>query len=193
MREKEKDQKHGDLLIIHHQGLIPTLEELRIPMQIKDALVIMSIPVYPDPSPARMGLRVTSAGREIETQELVNVYSLARESLRERIPGIVTRQIARMVVKANAAREMSKRGKGLASMITTIYNVVSEKADLRSWLTIPLSIQVGRMKLPQGRHLVDLDLIDGAGRKQIEVEIEAGSYHILDVRSIGSRIVAHIS
>jgi len=53
--------------------------------------------------------------------------------------------------------------------------------------------QVGRMNLPPGRHLINLDLMEGAGHKQIEVEIKAGSYHVLDVRNIGSRIVANAS
>ncbi|MGA1790552.1 MAG: COG3014 family protein [bacterium] len=187
------DQKQGNLLIIHQQGLIPSLEELRIPIQTKDTVVLMAIPIYLPASPERMVLRVSAGNNEIITRELVNVYSLAKESLRERIPGIVTRQIARMVVKANASREMSKKGGSLASMISTIYNIVSEKADLRSWLTIPLSIQVGRMRLPPGRHLINLDLIEGAGHNQIEVEIKAGNYHVLDVRSIGSRMVVHAS
>jgi hypothetical protein len=190
---RDAEKRYGSLFIIHQQGLIPALEELRIPIGIKGALVMMAIPVYPNTSLLKMGLRVRSGNIETETKELVNVFSLAKESLKERIPGIATRQLARLILKANASRQMSKKGGSLASMVTTIYNVVSEKADLRSWLTIPLSIQVGQIRLPQGRHTINLNLIGSPGNTQVEVEIKAGSYHVLDVRSIGSRIVTHIS
>ncbi len=189
---RDLDKKYGSLFIIHQQGLIPALEELRIPIEIRGSLVMMAIPVYPNTSPLKMELRVRSGDAEIETWELVNVYSLAKESLQERIPGIAARQLARLILKANASRQMSKKGGSLASMVTTIYNVVSEKADLRSWLMIPLSIQVGEIRLPQGRHSINLDLVGSPGNTQVEIDIMAGGFHILDVRSIGSRIVAHI-
>jgi hypothetical protein len=190
---RDTDKKYGSLFIIHQQGLIPALEELRIPLVIRGSFVMMAIPVYPNASPLKMGLRVRSGDTEIETRELVNVYSLAKESLKERVPGIAVRELARMILKANASRQMSKRGGTLASMVTTIYNVVSEKADLRSWLMIPLSIQVGQIRLPQGRHCINLDLVGSPASTKVEVEIQAGGYHILDVRSIGSRIVTHIN
>jgi hypothetical protein len=169
------------------------LEELKIPIEVKGSLVMMAIPVYTETSRSGIDLRIKSGSLEIKTQELINVFSLAKESLRERIPGIATRQLARLIVKANASRQISKKGGSLASMVTTIYNVVSEKADLRSWLTVPFSIQAGQMKLPPGRHLLNLELVGGAGNTQIEVEIKAGRNHILDVRSIGSRIITNIS
>ena len=188
---KSSEREYGHLLILHHQGLVPPLEEIRIPVQIKGSLVIMALPAYPEYPPSVMGLRIRTGEWSVETQELVDVYSLAKESLRERIPGIVAREVARMIVKANAAREMSKQKGSLASMVATIYNIVSEKADLRSWLTLPLSIQVGQMRLPPGRNIINMDLINGAGNLQTEIEIKPGKYHILDVRSIGSRIVSH--
>ncbi|MGA1845284.1 MAG: COG3014 family protein [bacterium] len=191
--EGQAGKEAGDLFVIHQQGLIPELEELRVPVEIKGQLVIMAIPVYAQGAPSPMHLTVTVGQERCETQELVDVYSLALESLRERIPGMVTRQVARMLVKATASREASRKGGTLASMVTTIYNVVSERADLRSWLTIPLSIQVGRLRLPPGRHVVHLDLVEGAGSMQVEVDIQPGEYHILDVRTIGSRMVAHLS
>ncbi|MGA1865716.1 MAG: COG3014 family protein [bacterium] len=190
---RDIDKKYGTLFIIHQQGLIPALEELRIPMEIRGSFLLMAIPVYPNVSPLKMELRAGTGDTEIETWELVNVYSLARESLKERIPGIAVRELARLILKANASRQMSRKGGTLASMVTTLYNVISEKADLRSWLMIPISIQVGQIRLPQGRHIVKLDLVGSPASTQVEVEIEAGGYHILDVRSIGSRIVTHIN
>ena len=37
------------------------------------------------------------------------------------------------------------------------WNLVSEQADLRSWLTLPRSAQVARFPLPEGEQTLTLD------------------------------------
>lgn len=63
-----------------------------------------------------------------------------------------------MVFKSALSHQIFEKGVNLASVIFTIYNIISKKADICSWLTIPLTIQIGHMRLPSGRHLLDLNL-----------------------------------
>ncbi len=58
------------------------------------------------------------------------------------MPGIVTRQVARAVTKGVAAKAAKDAGGGWAELAVTLYNVISEQADLRSWLTLPAHIHV---------------------------------------------------
>jgi hypothetical protein len=58
---------------------------------------------------------------------------------------------------------------GLLSLATTVYSLVAEQPDLRSWLTLPGSGQVVRLSLPAGEHRVSLP-----GLAPVSVNVKPG-------------------
>ena len=58
---------------------------------------------------------------------------------------------------------------GLFGLFTTVYSLVAEQPDLRSWLTLPGSGQVVRIPLAAGVHQVSLP-----GMSPQDVEVKAG-------------------
>ena len=78
-------------------------------------------------------------------------------------PTIFFRTILRGLTKYLASRGAEKvGGKGLG-LLANLLGAVTERADTRSWLTLPGQVHVLRLHLPPGRHDVKLELL-GADR-----------------------------
>jgi hypothetical protein len=78
-----------------------------------------------------------------------------------------------------------------------VFNVATQSADLRSWLTLPRDVQVLRVEVEPGPHVVRLELIgaDGAGKGQPWADLgvihfEAGRTVLIGARSLGAALHA---
>jgi hypothetical protein len=56
-----------------------------------------------------------------------------------------------------------------ASIVMQIFNVVSEQADRRSWLTLPSQAQIARQYVPAGSYTVSVNTQDSA-----KIDVQAG-------------------
>lgn len=87
----------------------------------------------------------------------------------------LVRQAARVYAKAEMAssvRSDSKRRHNetdYGAIAMQIFNVVSEQADRRSWLTLPQQAQIARSYVDAGQYNVGLD-----SRSTAEITIETG-------------------
>jgi hypothetical protein len=100
------------------------------------------------------------------------------------MPGLVTRQALRLIAKETLRNTMSKQGGDIGNILATLYNVVSEQADTRSWLTLPDEVQILRLALPAGKQLINLNF-DGK-TESIEVNIQANRISLLNMTTIGN-------
>jgi len=78
------------------------------------------------------------------------------------MPGIMARATARAVVKYNTQHTAQEKS-SLAGLLMTVTNLVTERADTRSWTTLPQEIQLQRILLPVGTHQVSIQLLNAAG------------------------------
>ena len=97
----------------------------------------------------------------METVE--DIDALARYSLEKAMPGIMLRATARAVVKYNS-QHTAQESSALAGFLMTITNLVTERADTRSWSTLPQEIQLRRLLLPVGEHNVQIQMQNAAGQ-----------------------------
>jgi hypothetical protein len=74
---------------------------------------------------------------------------------------------------------------GLAAMV---YNIASENADLRSWLTLPSNAQVTRITLPAGQHVLGLDRIGSNVAGTVPVDVLPGGKTVVHVVAIGPQL-----
>ena len=85
------------------------------------------------------------------------------------------------------AKTANDEGGGIALVAATLYNIVTEQADLRSWLTLPQNIQVARIPLQAGHHDLVLSLKGSTGRnlqkRPISLEMEPGQKVFIHFRS----------
>jgi hypothetical protein len=96
----------------------------------------------------------------VETVE--DVDALARYSLEKQMPAIMARATARAVVKYNT--QQTPESGSLASLLLTVTNMVTERADTRSWTTLPQEIQLQRIRLPVGEHQLSIRMKSSSGQ-----------------------------
>ncbi|HEX7043029.1 MAG TPA: hypothetical protein VF203_00305 [Burkholderiales bacterium] len=183
-------RRQGELVFILHNGLAPTKQE-----QVAAVLdptsghyYAIALPYYRPSPPAIRAARLEVNGIAVETEVYEDVQALAKRTLDLKMPAITARALARMVVKARiakAAREQARRSNDnslaglLLSLTTEVATVVTERADTRSWATLPSNIQLARIALPPGSYDVRVEL-RGSGSVSLgafdlhDVAIEAG-------------------
>ena len=106
----------------------------------------------------------------------------------EREPTILLRTIARGVTKYLAFRMARKKQGEVAGLLVNIFNIATEGADTRSWLTLPNRIGMVRMSLPPRNYNIHL-LFYNKSNQIIDsnvlsnVEIKAGDFTFINHRT----------
>jgi hypothetical protein len=169
-------ETEGELVFTLHSGLAPMKNEQSITMQNPSTgrLLRLALPAYhPRPRPL-VHARVTVGERSVRTYRVADIDSVAVKSLEARMPAITARAFVRMAAKDKVARDAGERGgaQGLVGVAVNIANTLTERADTRSWFTLPSQIQLARIALPPGRHLGRIELVDDHDRVLQSSEIE---------------------
>ncbi len=180
----------SEVVFILHNGLGASVDENNIrvvnPFPGKDGPVMFSLAV---PKFVKRSLPVArvvlSSGSSSATSEVVeDVNGIAEKSFNDRLPVIIARGVARMVVKNVAAQAAKKQMEGnayssLLNFATDVATNASERADTRSWSLLPGNIQMARLSLPAGKHDVTATYYSASGnvldtREFKDVEVKAG-------------------
>lgn len=128
-----------------------------------------------------------------------DLSAVVQEELEDRRAAMLTRLVARGVVKYLVSREMEKKsekkGGELASfLVGRIANLAAnqlEQADLRSWSLLPDRIAMVRARLPEGTHAVRVETLGARGevvstRDLGMVTIRAGELAVMRERVWGA-------
>lgn len=163
----------GELIVILNNGLAPIRTETSIMTFSSEvqSTVRVALPVYKTVAPPVKKARLNIGGRHIGLETVENIDSLARHALDDDMPLVMTRAIARAVVKYQSQKGAQKQD-ALAGFLLTVTNLATERADTRSWTTLPQEIQMARIMLPAGEQDVSIEIVNAAG-KVIDV-IDAG-------------------
>jgi hypothetical protein len=179
----------GEVIVFFEDGFLPARREFSvfIPLFRSGGWTAIALPVYAGPRAISQPLAVQSdQGPAGDTARVCDLNALAARALRERMPAILTRQIIRATGKAMVPQVAHGRDRDILTFIMSLYTLVSERADLRSWTTLPQAAQVMRMACPPGRQGLTLTHRGTGARAVCEVEVRPGGRTIvLAVRSGG--------
>ena len=206
-RAPGKDE--GEAVVVYECGLAPLKEELAVRFPVpagRGRLVWVKLvfPVYAARFNPSAFAALRAGDREARTEPLMDVEALAILSLRDRMPILATKMLLRAGAKAAAQIGLQEGGRrvggrdggGLLGLLLGIlYAELSERADLRSWLTLPRSFQVARMTLPAGPQALSLRVCDAGGGTMTEIplgtwEIRPGAKRFILLRTVGERSFA---
>lgn len=138
------------------------------------------VPVLAVHVPGVPPLEIAAFDRKAATEPLLDVNKVAAQQLEKMMPLILARAAIRRAIKATVttvgseAVKSSNRGStgdaaefgfALANLLWT----AAERADTRSWSSLPAHIQVARLPLPQGVHAVRF-----GGEGATDIRIAAG-------------------
>lgn len=185
---QQKSVRNGQLVILVEQGIINSKQEIAISLPIFTShgdvrFYNVALPTYQNRLPQYSGLSLNYQGKQHQSQEIVRLQSLAAKELQDEMPIIVTRQIARLIAKEEIRKQMSRKGDDVGNILAGLYNIVSEKADTRSWSTLPDSIHILRMDFAAGKHEVELNI--NGSKRTVNFEINENRQTLLKLTAIG--------
>lgn len=182
-------RQRSDLIIFFGCGLTPVKREVSIPIPTGRGWLAVAFPVYTTIPTALDRAIVFIDGVEAGSSEILSdVEAQAIRTLVDRIPTMVIRQVIRVAIKATALRAASKESEA-GEILMSLYNLISERADLRSWLTLPRNIQALRIYPPVGKHTVKIALTDTEGKilgeVSRELEFTNDQTVLVNIRGVG--------
>jgi len=195
---KQKPEQEGELVFILNNGLAPIKREKVVatwapppsvvtgkskPQASKappqPVLVKIALPYYESRPNNVLGARISVSGKQADTQMMEDIDAIARASLDARMPAITARSIARAVAKGAMQESVDRAGSNsnndvaaqlISSLVIRVATAATERADTRSWLTLPSDIQMARLSLPPGSYDVTVELL-GANGRLIETQV----------------------
>jgi len=192
LEESEGREKHtGQLVIFYEQNLVNAKQSAAVNLPIGTRhndlrFFSFALPVYRAYREINQPLYITVNEQQYESSSIVTLQSLASKQLTDQLPSIVARQALRLIAKEQVRRQLSKQGGDIGNIFATIYNMASEKADTRSWLSLPNNIQVMKITLPTGQHWIKAEHSNGISR--IDVDIETDKLTMINLSTFGNYV-----
>ncbi|MEZ6929458.1 COG3014 family protein [Aeromonas sp. S16(2024)] len=185
----------GQLVVLFEDGLIPARREIFLPLPISTSsgdfrTFTVAVPYY-DNRASDTGPLTVSAGKQAgRTSSLVRLEALAAKDLQERLPGMLTRQALRLVAKEQLRRSAAKEGGDVGNILVGIFNTLSERADTRSWLTLPAEASSWQGMVPAGE--VQLRLGAGSAMRTLPLTVHAGRTTLVWVQRLGAGLSTRV-
>ncbi len=148
----------------------------------------VSIPVYLSNRPLIRYMKMKADGIEAKSEVVEDVEAIAFKNFNERMPGILLKTIARGVTKYITFRTAKKKQGEGAGLLVNVFNIITESADTRSWLSLPNNFQIIRRSMPPGKYNIQLFFYNENG-KQLKatnipnVEIKRGDFTFINYRT----------
>ncbi|GHG02281.1 COG3014 family protein [Thalassotalea marina] len=192
--EQVSNAKQADVVVFFEQGLVNAKQELAVNLPIFTRhndmrFFSFALPAYQQSSSMLTSVNISVGNQEFQAASIVNLLALANQSLKEQLPEMVTRQALRIVAKEEMRRKMQKEGGDVGNILAGLYSLASERADTRSWLTLPHDITMARFSLPAGSH--QLEFNTGYQRIPMQITAQANKTLIVYVNNIGNKMTSH--
>ena len=127
-------------MLIGGLGMGPAKYETRIDVPIDGSMFAWAVPSFDGGSgrAASLELVFPESGVHVRSAVVEDVAAVASENLSDRIAWISTRSAVRGLLKRQLADQLkSDEDTAWAGLAIDIFTIVSERADLRAWRTLP--------------------------------------------------------
>lgn len=166
-----------DVFVLFSHGLAPVKEPLSLPIPVSRGFVVASMPVYRF-SPSGISGAVIRAGAEgEETATVCDIDAIAARNLLDKFPTLFVKQVARSYLKARAVGGMAREHGGTGALLGSLFSMVTEQADLRTWSTLPKQIQAARLFVPRAMSEISVQAFPGTRPETIA--IPPGARHVI--------------
>ncbi|MEK7098109.1 MAG: hypothetical protein AAB906_04650, partial [Patescibacteria group bacterium] len=190
----DEKKKKSEIIVIEYAGLSPLKLPTQIPIPLPNGyLTQITFPRYQKRASDLTATAITVSSLEngvtfSGASELgEDIEAIAVKNLNDRKIRVMAKAVLRPAGKYLLERglEYSLRkdhGDGTASVVQyvgSLYNMVSERPDLRSWQTLPAQIRIGRLLLKPGEYELTV------GSKNLgSVRLTAGEKKFFIVRTL---------
>lgn len=205
----EQPRGLGSVALFFEAGLAPKKREFKMIFPTYSGAAAFAMPIYePVRNPVR-GVILEIGEERVPALLMTNLEEVAFRYHRDRLPLMIARQVIRLAVKiglqeggraviANTGDGVGSQAGALAWTIgASIWNVVSEQADLRCWRTLPQTLHATRVYLPPGEYPARLILLgEGGGQVGVHelgtIRVAAGRHRMISARSLGRSVYSDL-
>lgn len=202
----EEPGETGELLVVVGYGRVPAKIAERIPIGLALTLASsdlsptnrgqanrlaaqglvtwINFPTLPKPRPMMQVPQCIVDQRALPIDGTVAVDELAVDAWRETKGKMIASAITRVITRV-VAGEVTKRATGggtfgfLASLGAQVAMTAADTPDTRSWSTLPARIAIARIRVPAGKHLVNLAV--SGGTKQQAIDMRPGGWAVVNL------------
>ena len=180
----EKEKK-AEVILINYNGRAPYKTELAFPVPLPDGYVVsLAFPGY-ERRPNLVKASVLSARGgsgpvfNAATEPVEDICGIAEQNLDNRRARVIAKMLissaGKYVLEKAAERQIEEnRGENTAlgfKIVSSLFNIFSNRADLRSWQTLPAEIRAARLLLEPGVYDLSLQTSDGGARQLAVLEL----------------------
>ncbi len=182
---KEK-RENAEVYLIQDNGLAPLKIQHSFPVPLPDGIVSkIAFPQYKeriyDTAASKLVARDFLEEKEFysESELCENIAAIAIQNLKNRrlrvFAKAVLRPAAKYMLEKSQESSIRRRGGegGLMAYkgVSSLYNLSSEQADLRSWQTLPAEIRLARLILKPGQYALRVENFDKNGNRIEDVNL----------------------
>ncbi len=159
-------QMKARVFVIEYQGLSPVKVPVQVPIPLPGGYISqIAFPAYQGRSEnfrsTEIGLTAANGVRfSMMSEAGEDIDAIAVKNLADRKVRVIAKAIARMAGKyalerglqSTLEKDHGQGTGGLIPIIGSLYNFISERADLRSWQTLPAQIRIGQIIVVPGMY-----------------------------------------
>ncbi|MDX9868126.1 MAG: hypothetical protein RBT78_09400 [Kiritimatiellia bacterium] len=178
-----------EILLLIEEGFVPQRQSVKVPLPVGTAVVSVDFPMYREGPHTPLAVEVREKDRTFGMSALaLSVQSLAYRDLKERIPGIVVRNVTRAAVRVAAqevARAQGNDGLSAAVFLVSAVATAINRADTRAWYTLPVVSHLFRGGVEPGEHVIELRNPVNGFVTRVPVRVAEGETRLVWVADLG--------
>lgn len=179
------------IVVLAGVGLAPFKFESGLVLPSRKGIIKIVAPSYRFRAQPIRALHVSASGLGAQTTLIEDVGRVAKVNLSDRLLWSVGKSTARTFLKRELSQNLEDKYGGAGALVGGLFTLISERADLRSWLTLPDTWQAATLELPAGIHQVELGAIGGQSLDLGTFELEPGELMVVIARSLGTSVYAY--
>jgi len=183
----------ASVIVLAGVGLGPYKIESSINLPTRDGVFRMAVPNYETRPQLVEELRLVDveSGIGLRTECVENVTEVAVKNLQDRLAWLALKSAARGAAKLVFTDYLEDEHGTLGFIGGTFFTFLTERADLRAWMTLPDSWQACRLFVPPGTRTFTLEAIGGKAVTLGSFQLEPEETMFVIVRTLGTEIYAH--
>ncbi len=184
---------HASIVVVAAVGLGAYKREIMLPIPTPDGLLQWAVPTYESRAQPVTYLEIgtKSSEQSVRTAVVEDVSQVAKENLDDRIAWLATKSAVRAVLKRELTEHLEDEFDIWGRLLGDLFTFVTERADLRCWLTLPNTWQVARVFLAPGRHELVLRADNGLTAELGTYDLDPRETMFVFVRTAGTMLHAH--
>ncbi len=160
-------EPEAELIVIYQNGISPVKHSNPD---------FRSLPrFYPRPNPVLRAQVEVDGQLQSGTTSLYDIEKVAIQNLEEKYGALVAKKLAGLVAKEVVADQIERRTQSpLAGFLARVAMYASDQADCRSWNLLPRDLQMARIPVRPGTHVVRALPVGAAALAEKTVSVAAG-------------------